>query len=144
MKKKLNFGKAIKIIRAEYDLNRKQLAKQAGISYPYLTDMERGVKRPSADMLTKIAEALSMSASELLARIEQISEKIVDVTGGSLYSIEQPTANFSKEVKLKEQRVKNKDALINDTVKELKKLSFDDINLLLKIIKRLRHSTKNE
>ncbi len=139
MKKKLNFGKAIRIIRAEYDLNRKQLSEKAGISYPYLTDIESGTKRPSADILTKIADALSISTSELLARIEEISEK------GSV--LKEPLSDFDKikeEFKSEEEQAKNKNALIRDITKELEKSKIDDLNMLSKIVKRLVYSTKNK
>ena len=43
----------------------RQLSALAGISNPYLSQIERGVKRPSADILQQIARGLSISAETL-------------------------------------------------------------------------------
>ncbi|HYG72060.1 MAG TPA: helix-turn-helix transcriptional regulator [Actinomycetota bacterium] len=63
-------GRAIKVIRTEQGLSRKELAARAGVSYPYVADIETGRGRPSSSALLAIAEALALSPSELLARAE--------------------------------------------------------------------------
>lgn len=46
-------------------LSVRQLSELAGISNPYLSQIERGLKRPSADILQQIAKGLSISAETL-------------------------------------------------------------------------------
>ena len=46
----------------------RKLADQAGISNPYLSQIERGLRRPSADILAAIAGALGMRAEHLFER----------------------------------------------------------------------------
>ena len=46
-------------------LSVRQLSAIAGVSNPYLSQIERGVKRPSADILQQIAKGLSISAETL-------------------------------------------------------------------------------
>lgn len=46
----------------------RQLAKLAGVSNPYLSQIERGLRRPSADILQQIAKALAISAEQLYVR----------------------------------------------------------------------------
>jgi transcriptional regulator with XRE-family HTH domain len=43
----------------------RQLAKVAGVSNPYLSQIERGLRKPSADILQQIARGLRISAEQL-------------------------------------------------------------------------------
>ncbi|HET9650075.1 MAG TPA: helix-turn-helix transcriptional regulator [Microlunatus sp.] len=43
----------------------RQLAEQAGVSNPYLSQIERGLRRPSAEVLQQLAKALRISAETL-------------------------------------------------------------------------------
>ncbi len=60
-------GRAIRVLRTERGLERKDLAGAAGLSYPYLSEIETGRKRPSSKALFVIAEALGVRPSEVLA-----------------------------------------------------------------------------
>jgi DNA-binding XRE family transcriptional regulator len=60
-------GRAIRVLRTERGLERKDLAEAAGLSYPYLSEIETGRKRASSKALFVIAEALGVRPSELLA-----------------------------------------------------------------------------
>src|SRR5712692_9612075 len=42
-------GRAIKVTRAEQGLERKELSRLSGVSYPYLSEIEKGKKRPSTE-----------------------------------------------------------------------------------------------
>ena len=46
----------------------RQLARTAGVSNPYLSQIERGVKKPSAEILSQIAKGLRISAETLYVR----------------------------------------------------------------------------
>ena len=43
----------------------RQLAEQAGVSNPYLSQIERGLRKPSAEVLQQLAKALRISAETL-------------------------------------------------------------------------------
>jgi transcriptional regulator with XRE-family HTH domain len=49
-------------------LTLRQLADQAGVSNPYLSQIERGLRKPSADVLQQLAKALRISAETLYVR----------------------------------------------------------------------------
>lgn len=49
-------------------LSLRQLADQTGVSNPYLSQIERGLRRPSAEVLQQIAKALRISAETLYIR----------------------------------------------------------------------------
>ncbi|MFZ1488313.1 MAG: helix-turn-helix transcriptional regulator [Ilumatobacteraceae bacterium] len=46
----------------------RDLAKLAGVSNPYLSQIERGLRRPSAEILQQLAKALQISAESLYVR----------------------------------------------------------------------------
>lgn len=46
----------------------RDLAKSAGVSNPYLSQIERGIRKPSAEILQQIARALEISAETLYVR----------------------------------------------------------------------------
>src|SRR6476619_4379876 len=54
--------------RVSARLSLRQLAEQAGVSNPYLSQLERGLRRPSAEVLQQLAKALRISAEQLYIR----------------------------------------------------------------------------
>jgi transcriptional regulator with XRE-family HTH domain len=67
-----NLGRAIQVRRAELGIKRKDLAKLALLSYPYLSELENGSKVPSAKALAQLANALQLSPADLLSLAEAI------------------------------------------------------------------------
>lgn len=51
--------------REAAQMSLRQAAKAAGISNPYLSQIERGLRRPSAEILQQLAKGLSISAEQL-------------------------------------------------------------------------------
>jgi transcriptional regulator with XRE-family HTH domain len=51
------------------------LAELAGVSNPYLSQIERGLRRPSAEILRQIAQALHLSAETLYVRAGILDEE---------------------------------------------------------------------
>ena len=64
-------GHAVKVIRTGLGLDRKDLAREAGLSYSYLAEIENGRKPASASAQQALARALGLSPSELLAAAEE-------------------------------------------------------------------------
>ncbi|MBO0832261.1 MAG: helix-turn-helix transcriptional regulator [Actinobacteria bacterium] len=58
-------GAYIREQREQAKISLRQLADSAGISNPYLSQIERGLRRPSADILQQIAKGLRISAEAL-------------------------------------------------------------------------------
>lgn len=61
-------GEYIREQRAAAQLSLRQLAKAADVSNPYLSQVERGLRKPSAEILAQIAKALEISAESLYIR----------------------------------------------------------------------------
>ncbi len=57
-------------------LSLRQLAEQAGVSNPYLSQIERGLRRPSAEVLQQIAKALRISAEALYVQAGILDERV--------------------------------------------------------------------
>lgn len=68
-------GDYLKEQRTAAELSLRQLAEQAGVSNPYLSQIERGLRKPSADVLQQIAHALRISAEQLYIRAGILSPK---------------------------------------------------------------------
>ncbi len=58
-------GEFIRDQRAVARLSLRRLSELAGISNPYLSQIERGLRKPSAEILQQIARALQISAETL-------------------------------------------------------------------------------
>jgi transcriptional regulator with XRE-family HTH domain len=61
-------GEFIRDQRTNAKISLRQLAKQAGVSNPYLSQIERGLRTPSAEVMRQIAGALRISAQTLYER----------------------------------------------------------------------------
>ena len=64
----VNLGEFIRRQRELGQLSVRQLADICGISNPYLSQIERGLRKPSAEVLNQIAKALRVSAEVLYVR----------------------------------------------------------------------------
>jgi transcriptional regulator with XRE-family HTH domain len=67
-------GRYIREQRRQAELSLRNLAKQAGVSNPYLSQIERGLRQPSAKILKDIAKALRISAETLYLRAGILDE----------------------------------------------------------------------
>jgi transcriptional regulator with XRE-family HTH domain len=63
-------ARAIRVLRTELGMSRKELAERADLSYSYLSELENAAKQPSSRALRAVAQALGLEANELLAAAE--------------------------------------------------------------------------
>jgi transcriptional regulator with XRE-family HTH domain len=63
-----DLGEFIREQRTAAQISVRALAAKAGVSNPYLSQVERGLRRPSAEILGQIAHGLSISVETLLAK----------------------------------------------------------------------------
>ena len=68
-------GRYIREQRRQAELSLRKLASQAGVSNPYLSQIERGLRQPSARILKDIAKALRISAETLYVRAGILDEQ---------------------------------------------------------------------
>src|ERR1700704_1435409 len=75
-------GAYIRDQRNKAQISLRQLATLAGVSNPYLSQIERGLRRPSAEILQQIAKALRISAETLYvqAGILEAPDGVPDLT----------------------------------------------------------------
>lgn len=78
--KHLDVGQFIREQRERANLSLRRLADSAGISNPYLSQIERGIRKPSAEILKRISRALEISANTLYARAGLIDEETTSPT----------------------------------------------------------------
>ena len=81
-----DIGSFIRAQREAAQVSVRQLAEKAGVSNPYLSQIERGLRKPSADVLNQIAKALRVSAEVLYVRAgilepSEVRDAIVNYVG---------------------------------------------------------------
>ena len=65
---RLELGDFIRQQRERSKMSLRRLADRAGISNPYLSQIERGLRKPSAEILKSLARALSIQAESMYVR----------------------------------------------------------------------------
>jgi transcriptional regulator with XRE-family HTH domain len=78
-----SLGEYLREQRVTAQLSVRQLAEQAGVSNPYLSQIERGLRRPSAEVLQQIAKALRISAEQIY-----VQAGILNPDDGHIRSVE--------------------------------------------------------
>lgn len=73
-------GEYIREQRGAAQISLRQLAKAADVSNPYLSQVERGLRKPSAEILGRIASGLRISAETLYVRAGLLEERVGDHT----------------------------------------------------------------
>jgi transcriptional regulator with XRE-family HTH domain len=63
-----DIGEFIRDLRRNARISLRQLAEQAGVSNPYLSQIERGLRKPSAEVLQQLASALRVSTPLMYLR----------------------------------------------------------------------------
>ena len=75
-----SIGSYIREQREQARISIRQLAQAAGVSNPYLSQVERGLRRPSADILQQIAKGLRISAEALYVQAGILDDKQGDTS----------------------------------------------------------------
>ena len=132
-------GRAIKVTRTEQGLERKELARLSGLSYPYLSEIEKGKKRASTEAMRPIARALGLRQSQLVERAELLLERGLSgsqpavavrrgLGRGPLARVYRLTPAGSESAN---------DAGLQELVARAGQLAADDFNRVLDLVRRL-------
>ena len=90
-----DIGDYIRQQRSSAKISLRQLSKLAGVSNPYLSQIERGLRKPSAEILQQIAKGLRISAEALY-----VQAGILDLpTGGAVTDAIRADAELSERQK---------------------------------------------
>ncbi len=73
-----SIGEYIREQREQAKISLRQLASAAGVSNPYLSQIERGLRRPSAEILQQIAKGLRISAEALYVQAGILEDRRPD------------------------------------------------------------------
>jgi transcriptional regulator with XRE-family HTH domain len=73
-----SIGEYIREQREQAKISLRQLAAAAGVSNPYLSQIERGLRRPSAEILQQIAKGLRISAEALYVQAGILEDRRPD------------------------------------------------------------------
>ncbi len=75
-----DLGEFIRAQRERANLSLRRLAEKSGISNPYLSQIERGIRKPSAEILKSLSRALEISSDALYRRAGLIDEETPPVS----------------------------------------------------------------
>ncbi len=67
-------GKAIKAIRTAQGLTQEELAARADLHPTYISDVERGVRNPSWDVVARLAEGMGVPAAVVATEYDKLAE----------------------------------------------------------------------
>lgn len=70
-----SLGEFLQEQRHNAQLSLRQLAERAGVSNPYLSQIERGLRRPSAEVLQQLAKGLRISADVLYTQAGLLDQR---------------------------------------------------------------------
>ncbi|GAA1268870.1 helix-turn-helix transcriptional regulator [Sphaerisporangium rubeum] len=73
-----SIGEYIRDQRKQAKISLRQLASQAGVSNPYLSQIERGLRKPSAEILNQIAKGLRISSQALYVQAGLMDDRVPD------------------------------------------------------------------
>jgi transcriptional regulator with XRE-family HTH domain len=73
-----SIGEYIREQREQAKISMRQLAQTAGVSNPYLSQIERGLRKPSADILQQLAKGLRISAEALYVQAGILEDRPAD------------------------------------------------------------------
>ena len=73
-----SIGEYIREQREQAKISMRQLAQSAGVSNPYLSQIERGLRKPSADILQQLAKGLRISAEALYVQAGILEDRQPD------------------------------------------------------------------
>ncbi|MEU8462627.1 helix-turn-helix transcriptional regulator [Streptomyces sp. NPDC029003] len=88
-----NLGEYLREQRRQAQLSLRQLADAAGVSNPYLSQIERGLRKPSADILQQLAKALRISAETLYVQAGILDERDRDEVETRAVILSDPSVN---------------------------------------------------
>ena len=91
-------GEFIREQREQAQVSLRQLARLAGVSNPYLSQIERGLRKPSADILQQIAKGLRISAEQLYVRAGILEARLGDPEVVAAILADQGLAERQKQV----------------------------------------------
>jgi transcriptional regulator with XRE-family HTH domain len=69
-------GEELRQAREQAGLTQEELSFRAGLSRPYISQLERNLKSPTVETLFLLCDALGVSASEVVGRVEATRRRL--------------------------------------------------------------------
>lgn len=71
-------NEALRLLRVFHDLKQAELAERLGVSKSYISELEKGNRNPSLDVIQKYADSFSLPASSILFFSEELASQTDD------------------------------------------------------------------
>lgn len=142
-------GEAVRKLRSWQGLSRRELAEAAGISYPYLSEIEGGKKTPSSRTLGLLSRALGVAASEVMRMADELGQERPprSVPRGSYFHDSEPANDEVAAMALpappperplaSQLRAPESEPSLSELVAIAERLRPQDVRLLIDLARRL-------
>lgn len=144
-------GRAIKVLRTEQGLERRELAEAAGVSYSYLAEIENGNKPPSSQVLFALCEVLGVRPSQLHAAADSlrepapeappISPRLSDIAASAQRAwsptVQRRMAMQAPPDALVDAPGSERRRLLEELFGRLEQMSEEDLEMLLRMVRRI-------
>lgn len=77
---RIAFGSRLRALRTDRGWSQEEFAHRANLDRTYVSGVERGVRNPTLDVITKFADTLSVEVADLFPRADRGLEDSVDRT----------------------------------------------------------------
>jgi transcriptional regulator with XRE-family HTH domain len=91
-------GRRLRDLRADRDETLAQTAERAGISPQYLSEIERGRKEPSSEMIAALAGALDTTLADLTLAVTEDLRRLAGVGAGTRAALSRAAENRTADV----------------------------------------------
>lgn len=143
--RRLDYRRAITELREQRRMSREALAEAAGISASYLYEVERGLKRPSTDVLAKLAMALGMLPSQMLEYMERQMPPPAPGRQLGIYAMASPSMRRESAAKHESpdapapmRSTSSRGPALQVLMSIVQELDEEDVQMLLELARRLR------
>jgi transcriptional regulator with XRE-family HTH domain len=121
-----DLGDFIRDQRRTAQISLRQLAAQAGVSNPYLSQIERGLRKPSAEILQQIAKALRISAEVLYIQAGILDERVSDSEVSAAVLAEATLTERQKQVLLEIYEAFRRENAVRETTRPSAKAAAEE------------------
>lgn len=96
----MDYGTALRKRRAELGLRQRYVAKEAGIAEDYLSQIERGIRAPSSELLEKLARILRVPVAYLQLEAEPVNPNLSPETRAAVEDAKKVAAELLRRIDL--------------------------------------------
>ena len=129
-------GEAIRSARRQRGMGRRELAEAAGLSYPYVAQLENGDRDPSSRTLLALSGALGLSPEQLFSWTDPPA--LVEALAEESRNDYEAAPTTTPQLRAPRRRVVESEQLLAQLQKAARSLDDETLRLVIAVVHRLR------